>query len=409
MSMLRRLTGFSLLPLIGILTPFILLPVVARVGGAGGWAAIGVGQSVGIIGGVTTLWGWWILGPARMSHLKVPRTKHALYVESLQQRLIIFSVVAPVAGVVSSAFSDQPWALTAGLMAVAGCSAGLSPSWYSVGEGRPLQMVLFDELPKAAAMAAAAILVWWTRTIWFYPALLLISSTIPPIVFAWYLSRSAHRLRKPLAGVLRSIPAQAAVAGTNLLGTSYTATPVPVGSLLVTAPVLAPFVSAEKLYRLGTFTVKALGNAMQSWVLEGGVTRVKRQYAAVLAHLFLGILGGALLTGLGPTLTKVLFGREVAANYSECAAFGIAFLFVSLSTPLTRNILVPAGITRLPLAAAACGACIGLPSMIGLGLTIGISGLAIGLAISQALIFSILIIPAYRCLRRKSASVALGA
>ena len=397
--MFRRLSGFSLLPLIGILTPFLLLPIVARIGGPDGWTAIGVGQSVGLIGGVLTLWGWWILGPARMSRLRDPSAKHALYIESLEQRGLILLVVSPIAVTASAIIVGPDWAFTAGLMAVAVSAGGLSPSWYSIGEGRPLQMVLFEDAPKATAMVLAAILVLFYRQIWIFPALLLLASVVFPVIFGLHLSRTTFKTRRPLRHTIRGIRLQAVVASTNLLGTSYTATPVPIASILLVPQVAAPFVSAEKIYRLGTFTVKALGNALQSWVIEGGIKRRQRHYFAIGAHGILGLAGGGTLAGLGPLATQILFGREVAADFRECIPFGLAFLFVSMSTPLTRNILVPAGRTKLVLFAASVSAAVGLPLMLILGILTGVAGVGFGLAASQALIFFILIVPAIKWLR----------
>ena len=39
-SVLRRLTGFTVLPLLSLVTPFLLLPVVARVSGPAGWSSL---------------------------------------------------------------------------------------------------------------------------------------------------------------------------------------------------------------------------------------------------------------------------------------------------------------------------------------------------------------------------------
>ena len=45
-SVLRRLTGFTVLPLLSLVTPFLLLPVVARVAGPSGWSSFVAGPLV---------------------------------------------------------------------------------------------------------------------------------------------------------------------------------------------------------------------------------------------------------------------------------------------------------------------------------------------------------------------------
>ena len=50
----RRVSSFVGLPLISLLGSLALIPVIASVGGASGWAAVALGQALG--GGVGTLY-----------------------------------------------------------------------------------------------------------------------------------------------------------------------------------------------------------------------------------------------------------------------------------------------------------------------------------------------------------------
>lgn len=397
--MVRRLLGFAILPLVGIVTPFLLLPIIARVGGPAVWTGIGVGQSVGVVGSVLTLWGWWVAGPARLAVLTREEERARLYVESLQQRLVVFVLVAPVSGLVAWNIAVDGDQRVAALMAIASSAIGLSPSWYSIGIGKPLQMVLFDEVPRAISIVAAAGVILWTGAVWFYPLVVLLVGLAMPLVFAWRVSVSPMIYVQPFRALLRDLRRQMAVAGTNLIGTSYTATPVPAATLFSDLSAVASFVSAEKIYRLGTFSIKSLGNAVSSWVLEGGRKNVRRHWAAIAAHATLG-LGGCLgLTFAAAPVTGFLFGPELAAGRLESFGFGLAFVFLSLSTPLTRNILVPNGRSRFTLLTGITAASVGVPAMLILGYSFGVAGIAFGLALSQCLGFSMLLAPALVWLR----------
>jgi len=404
--MLRKLGGFALLPLIGVASPFLLLPIVARVGGPDQWTAFGVGQSLGVIGSVFTLWGWWILGPARLSRATSPTERYRLFARSLQQRAIAFVIIAPIVAVIAAALTWEGTPVTAALMAIAVSAAGLTASWYSIGEGRPGQMVLFEDVPRTAALVASAGIILATGAIWIYPILLLVVSIAMPVLFARRLTPTFLQFFDPIPTALREMRNQATVASTNLLGTLYTATPVPIATQVSPIDAAAAFVSAEKIYRLGTFTIKALANALQSWVLEDSHHWRKRHLSALAAHSALGILGGALIATLTPFVTTFLFGSNLAATHADSLWFGVAFLFLSLSTPLTRNVLVPAGRTRITLIAGSIGATMGLALMLVSGSVAGTAGVAFGLAFSQAAIFAILIIPAIRWLRTGAGSSA---
>jgi len=64
-TVLRRLTGFTLLPLLSLVTPFLLMPVIARVAGGGGWSSVVAGQAVGTFGATVVFWGWNVVGPVQ--------------------------------------------------------------------------------------------------------------------------------------------------------------------------------------------------------------------------------------------------------------------------------------------------------------------------------------------------------
>lgn len=57
-TVILRLGGFVGFPLLGILTPLLLLPVIARVAGPTGWASIVSAIAIGSFGATAILWGW---------------------------------------------------------------------------------------------------------------------------------------------------------------------------------------------------------------------------------------------------------------------------------------------------------------------------------------------------------------
>ncbi|MFC4243343.1 hypothetical protein ACFOYW_08150 [Gryllotalpicola reticulitermitis] len=369
--------------------------MIARIGGAATWTGVGLGQSVGVVASIISMWGWWTIGPSRFAATTNDAQRAQLYVESLQQRAILFLIATPIAVLITVTLAAPQARSISALMAIASATAGLSPAWYSIGAGRPGQLVLFDDIPNAVAVAVAAIAILLTRAVWLYPALLIFANIAAPVIFAYRLTPNAHRVLVPPKTIWSDVRRQAAVAGTNLVGTTYSSSPIPMATLVDAAGKVGGLVSSDRLYRIGSYTTIALSNALQSWVLEiHGPRRIRRHAIAIYLHVALGVVGGSLLAFLGPLVGNILFGADVAPTFSTTSWYGVAFFAVALTTPLSRNILIPGGRARYTFLAGLVGAVIGIPLMVVLGKIEGSPGVACGLAVSELIICCLAMPPA---------------
>ena len=260
----------------------------------------------------------------------------------------------------------------AALMCVAAAMSGLSMTWYAIGVGRARLITGFEVLPRMLALAVGAGLVAVTREPSWYPAAIVggivvaltvfhrryFSWSIPPWPGATAL-RAAVRTSAPGAGVL-------------MLAGVRSAAPVPAATLVGATGSVAFLASADRLYRYSLFSVSALGDALQNWVLEQG-GRGRRQRVALVLHGALGVGGALGLAVLGPWTTGVLWGAHVASPPDFFRGYAVAFFFVSVGTPLVRNILVPRARTGYVLlsdaAGLVCGAGAAFPLVAGLGAT----------------------------------------
>lgn len=189
------------------------------------------------------------------------------------------------------------------------------------------------------------------------------------------------------------------VAVTNLIGVAYAYAPVPLATAFLSNMASSHFASGDQLYRYALFAVTALGNALQGWTLESqGSSGHRRQVAALLLHLALGVIGAVALVILGPWATALLFGQELAAPWAVTAWYGLAFAFITMSTPLLRNLLIPAGRKRRVLIATGLSAVGGLALMVGAGLMGSAPGIAAGMAVSEALLIILTLRAALRVL-----------
>jgi hypothetical protein len=305
--------------------------------------------------------------------------------------------------IVSAVVAQPGHRVDASAMAVATSLLGLSPSWFGIGVGDPWLLFWYDTLPRVVAAVVGAGVVWATGLVWTYPVLLALSVAVSLVAFRrrvvaqavgtspFPVSRSAGELRTHLG-----------TAGINLAATAYASTPVPVVTVAFRPDVSSPFASADAAYRLGLFTVTAMGNAFQGWTLEataGDADRRSRHRAAFGAHLVLGVVGGLLFAALGPWVTGFVFGPDVAAPRDVCVWYGVAFLFLSVSTPPIRNLLVPAGRVRLVLGWTLGSAVAGLLLMVGAAVAGWSAGVAAGMAVSEAVLLAGLLGPALRASR----------
>lgn len=283
--------------------------------------------------------------------------------------------------------------------------AGLSPAWFCIGVGQPRLLALYDTVPRFVATAAAAPLLLLSHQLWHYTALLTVATVLSLIVFHRRYSPGGQWLPLNLRESLGELKGQAKTAGISLAGNAYASTPAPIATATTAPQASGSLATADTLYRFGLFTVVALGNAFQSWTIERGAANpVRRQLTAIWAHAGLGVLGALILTLVGPIASSLLFAGRMQASMELCAYYGLAFVFLSASTPFIRNLLIPAGRQSQVLRWTLISAILGVAAMIWAGANGNAPGIALGMALSEAVLFVALLIPGLKLLREERAS-----
>ena len=387
MRVLRRLGGFAALPFIGSVAPLLVLPIVARVAGAGGWASIGIGQALGNIAAVAVMFGWWGMGPARYADAPDDAARRSLYRESLETRLLVAAVVLPALAVASWVLASPGWELECLLMGLAIGTGGFSPNWYFIASGSPWSLARYETIPRSVATVVAMVPLVLTGQVWTYPAILLAVTVGTAVGATLHVGGCRGLGPRSVLASRRAMRGQVPIAASSAIGTLYTSTPLPIVGAVAPVAAVAGFTSGERLYRYGLFAVVALGNALQGWVLElTGPARRRRQRHAVVAHAVLGGAGALTIGLLGVPASRLLFGAEVVVDQLTAGALGLAFFCTSVATPLIRTVLIPAGRTAAVLRATVTGAIVGIPLML-LGVwSMGAGGAAVGLAASEAVV-----------------------
>ncbi len=379
-TVLRRILAFAGLPFLSLLTPFLFLPVLARLAGADAWLAIAVGQSVGGFAGLVVALGYNTVGPTAVARAEAADRPELLR-RSLAPRALLLVPAAASAAVVAALIAPAGHAAEAALEAIALALFGISPSWYLVGLGRASLVVLVDILPRLVATLAAAAILVLTGAVVAYPILLIVVTLASATGYAARVVGARGLVTVGRGEVGETLRQSGSALAIELSGGAYNALAVAFVGATAAPVAAASYVSGDKLYRVGQYSASALGNALQGWVVEAGSAVFgARVRLALLAHTVLGALGFAAFALLGVPLSALLFGEEVAIDQATAFAFGVAAFNIVLGTGIGRVVLVALGARRRFLVSVLVGAAVGVPSILGLAAAFGAAGGAWGLA-----------------------------
>lgn len=405
--LLARLIGFGTAPMIVAVVPLLVLPVAARIQGAEGWAAIGTGQALGSLLAMISSYGWNVAGGARIAMAEHDAARREVYAHSFWSRLLVFALVGGVTAWIAAGLVGGAFGGVAALVVLATGLTGLTMSWYAVGTGRAQMVLWFEAIPMAVFTAASAAIMSATGQLVAYPLMMIVGVLVGLGALHMHLF---GRVVPPVhvAGVGRSFRQNLPLASADGLGGSYTTAPVPIAQGVVGTQAAAELTSADKLYRVGLTAILIVGNTLQKWVLEATWEqgRTRRHVVALALHLVVGVIGLLVLVLLGPWLTAAFLGQAVAPPPAMFPAYGVTYLIISMTTPLIRNILVPANRNRIVLIAIVSSAGVGLPAMFVLGATLGATAIVWGLAVSEIVVLTIVGIAALGEIRRQRSLAA---
>jgi O-antigen/teichoic acid export membrane protein len=388
----RLVAGYTVIPVITAITPFLVFPVLARVAGVDAWVAIAVGQSVGAFVALAVSVGLNVVGPTLVAEAD-PTRRHELLRDGTRARLVVLPAGLVIAALISWVLSPPSNAGLAAVMSVALVLNGMSAAWYLIGVGRPGLFVSIELIPKAIATGLGGALLVWTGSAIWYPVLLIVVALCSFVGFTLSNVRARELLRPGLREVFRFFARRWEAALTETIGGAYATLTVSLVGGAATPTQAAAYVSGDKFFKLGQTIIGTMGNAFQARVASANGPK-RRLHAAQssLAHFVLGGSGFVAFVLLGPPLTALLFGSDVALETPTAAWFGVAAWALSMNTSIGRHVLLPAGHARSVLISVVVGAAVGVPSIILLARSFGAAGGAAGLAISESLVLIVQIL-----------------
>jgi O-antigen/teichoic acid export membrane protein len=380
----RRMSSFVSLPLISLSGQVVLIPVIASVSGATGWAAVALGQALGVGAATVMQFGWGFTGPTLLVPMSRQDRGRLLWVSTLS-RLVVAAVLLPVTAALATVLAPDGRGLLAALTAMAFATFGLSALWFFVGTGRPSLAARYETVPRLVALlASAAVVVVTGEAIW-YPVVFLAGQVLS---IGWLTVRlgAISFSRQTWAAALRALGRQRYAAASDVLIAVWQA--VPTSILAATAPgALAVFAAGDRIQKLGQSGIQPLFNAFQGWVSEAAPPQTpQRMRLAVGATSVCGALAGLLVAVGLPVLDDVLFAGEIAVDPAVSIAFGVALALFSVTSSISFTVLAPSGRTRQILRSTVVG---GVTSIVGVSIAAHLVGApggaaAVAVAVAQA-------------------------
>jgi O-antigen/teichoic acid export membrane protein len=383
-ALARRIVAFAGVPFLSLVAPFVFLPVLARTADADVWVAIALGQSVGGFAALAAGLGFATLAPPIVA-VASPQERRRLLATSLHLRFPVWLIAGAIGVIVAATLAPEANRGEAAAMAGVMSIAALAPTWFWIGVGRALPILWTEVLPRiAATLAATGILLAGGGVMW-YPALLGVAMIAGPmVVYLRVAGRELTRVDKAeVIAVLRRHP-PAVIAETS--AGIYNALAVALVTSVTPVAQAARYVSGDKAYRIGQYSVSALGNALQGWVVEAREEAIaRRMRIVILLHIGLGLVGLVAFGTLGPWLTRALFGPDVAIDRMASFGFGVAILGIALGTAFGRIGLITIGARHAFMTCVVVASAAGASGLVVGGSLWGATGAAWALGISETL------------------------
>ncbi|WP_343988018.1 hypothetical protein [Terrabacter terrae] len=277
------------------------------------------------------------------------------------------------------------------LMALASVASSFTFTWYFVGTGRPLAILLSDTLPKVLAALIAAALLYQGLPLSVYP-LLMMSASVLGVPVAAILARAplVALTRLTWRPVVEALRHQSVALRGRATSALYIALPVALVGMVSTESV-AVFSAIERLQRLLLAVLQSVPTAMQNWV--GSAIQGTERYKAIRKALSAnGALSWISLLGfflMGPLAIGILFSGKISVSGAMCLMAGVVIALTTSSRATGGLGLVAYGDLRAIANSATVGAALGIPTILVGASLYGVVGALGGEIIAEACVLGV--------------------
>jgi len=386
---------FIAIPIVGVVTPFLALPALTSAYGGTGWAAIAIGQSIGMAGATIVELGWALNGPQRVARAVGNRRKY--FALALRTKIVVFPLVAVVALIVAMLISPA-YQVAAGIQAAALTATGLMATWYFVGIGQPGVILLAESLPRLIGAVAGAIATLLGAPIWVFP---IVSFAFPVLVglpaMTWMAGVRVHDLfAVRRVEVVRALAYQRVAMSGRLVSSLYISMPTALVGVVSPSNV-AVFSAAERLMRMGLTVLASVPNALQGWVGRHTAKDMRMRVAmrAVAINSGMGLFAGIAYALIAPPFSQWIFSGVATIPVELAMIAGALVLVVCVSRATGGIALVAARKVKWITASATIGAAVGVPAILSFAAAWGAVGGMLGALVAELAVLATQLIALY--------------
>lgn len=379
-SLVSGTGAFFLLPLLGAVTPLLVLPVVTSQFGSEGLAAYGIALSVGSAGALVAELGWPVVGPMRLPGLS-NREQKDLYLASVGTRGIISLITVPVCAVVTLNLV-QSYQFEAAVISAGFALASMSSAWFYVGLNKPIMILSLEGLPRLGLYVIAAVLMVQFDNLLVFGAAVI---AVPLVAYiASCLVSKIRLLPSPTqtAAGFRSVRRHLPVTLGRGVASAYTA--MPTALVAVVAPnAVALFTGIERLLRMAASILVGFHNRLQSWAGSSvGLERRRRADQQLLLSL-----GLALVTWLGfgllaPLVAELIYSGTVSIPLELSFLAGLVLASIVMTRSFGFALVAIDRANRISIANLVAALC-GVSAILVLTGPLGVRGALLGELVAE--------------------------
>jgi hypothetical protein len=339
--------------------------------------------------GVLVGFGWGTTGPSMVASTPQDR-RFQLFADSLSSRIYLFILGAPLMAAFMVVL--QPHYVP---LVILGSFAYLLPSlgaaWYFVGESRPARLFFFDAAPQMLGTLLGIVGLAWTGRIEVLVLSQLLFNLAGVTVSAFVVLNRARRLYRLNVGLKESF--------TRLAHQRHGVITAATGSLYVNLPLIVIsawlplqldlYTMIDRIFRYSVTAFSPILQFIQGWIPEGGRESLRhRMMRGIQAGVMFGVLGGAAILLLSPTVSSVLSHQELILPSTLSAPVALSFFSVALSQVLGLACLVIIGRGSALAKSTVLGALAGAPLILIAALTTDVVGVAWAVTASELVVAS---------------------
>lgn len=323
----RSLLLFLLIPGLSAVAPLIAYPAITARYGAEGFAAIAIGQSMGVTAAIICELGWSVIGPQAIARGADSSSMHRA---SVATKLMALAVGLPTAAVVAFSVAVD-FQIAAAATAAALSLSALSPVWVLTGLNRPGVILGVDVVPRIALSLSSAVAINWGAPLTVFAAAAGLGTMLSIPLAGWTAGFRVVPMWSDFANGARVIRRQLPLTAGRSVSVVYTTLVTTVVAAVAPGSV-ALYAATDRVLRMGLAVLAGVPSRLQSWLGQSSdADRRRRSVQSLITNTALGLLAAVSFFVAADPFAQILFSGTIVITDSTAALGSLIALMVCTS------------------------------------------------------------------------------